>query len=281
MTNTLLTIGHGYSAAALARRLTGWTLYGTTRKAERFETIKGQNVSPLLWPDSDLSAPLAQATHLLLSNQPTAEGDTFFSAYGHRLQKLAPNLRWVGYLSTTGVYGDHQGAWITEGDALRATSRRGTRRIAAEEAWQSTDLPLHIFRLAGIYGPGRSVFDKLRSGKARRIIKPNQFFSRIHVEDIAQTLHASMLSPDTGAIYNLADDLPCPPEDLFTYAAELLGIEPPPEVPFEEAELSEMGRSFYSESKRVSNARIKEELGIKLKYPTYREGLADILAGEA
>ncbi|MEM1066115.1 MAG: SDR family oxidoreductase, partial [Pseudomonadota bacterium] len=197
----------------------------------------------------------------------------------------APHLEWVGYLSTTGVYGDHGGGWVDEHTALTPATKRGEMRRVAEAAWQAlaveTGLPLHIFRLAGIYGPGRGPFAKVRAGTARRIVKEGQVFSRIHVEDIAQVLAASIARPKPGAIYNLCDDDPAPPQDVIAHAAELLGLPLPPAIAFEEAELSPMARSFYAESKRVRNDRIKEELGVTLHYPSYRDGLAALLAAES
>jgi len=280
MTNTLLTIGQGYSANALARRLApqGWTLYGTTRSPDRMDAIRAEGVTPLLWPD--IESALAEATHLLASASPTDEGDPFLAKFGSNLAELAPNLEWVGYLSTTGVYGDHAGAWVDESTPLTPSTKRGKARKAAEEAWLATGLPVHIFRLAGIYGPGRGPFAKVRAGTARRIIKEGQVFSRIHVDDIAQVLEASIARPDPGAAYNLCDDDPAPPQDVLEHAAKLLGVAPPPAVPFEEADLSPMARSFYAESKRVSNERIKAELGVELIHPDYRSGLAALLAAE-
>jgi len=193
-------------------------------------------------------------------------------------------LAWIGYLSTTGVYGDRQGGWVDEESALRPTGERGRRRVAAEAGWralgQRAGLPAHVFRLAGIYGPGRSAFDALRAGRAQRIEKPGHVFSRIHVADIVQVLHASMARPRAGAIYNLCDDDPAAPADVIAHAAALLGVAPPPIVPFAEAKLSEMARSFYDDNKRVRNDRIKQELGVRLTYPDYRAGLAAILAAE-
>ena len=282
MTKTLLTIGQGYTANALTRRLApeGWQLFGTTRSAEKCAAIKAQGVTPLVWPEGDISAALEQATHLLISVSPNDNGDPFLAKYGSNLTQLAPNLEWVGYLSTTGVYGDHSGAWVTEDTPLTPSSRRGLMRVEAEEQWRGTGLPLHIFRLAGIYGPGRGPFKRLRDGTAQRIIKEGQVFSRTHVEDIAQVLLASINQPAPGTAYNVCDDMPAPPQDVLTHAAELLGMAPPPEVAFEEAELSPMARSFYGESKRVSNTRIKEDLGVSLLYPDYMTGLKAILAAE-
>ena len=194
------------------------------------------------------------------------------------ITRIAPRLEWAGYLSTTGVYGNHDGGWVDEDTPLTPSTRRGKWRVAAEAEWQAIpDLPLHIFRLAGIYGPGRGPFSKVRNGTARRIIKPGQVFSRIHVEDIAQVLAASIAQPDPGAIYNMCDDDPAPPQDVIAHAAELLGQPLPPEEDFETAEMTPMARSFYAESKRVKNDKIKTDLGVQLIYPTYREGLAALL----
>ncbi|HVL20743.1 MAG TPA: SDR family NAD(P)-dependent oxidoreductase, partial [Amaricoccus sp.] len=185
---------------------------------------------------------------------------------------------WVGYLSTTGVYGDRAGAWVDETAELGPVGERGRRRVAAEAAWRASGLPAHMFRLAGIYGPGRSVLDKLRAGTAQRVVRAGQVFSRIHVADVGATLSASLARPAPGAAYNVADDLPAPPGDVIAYGATLLGLPVPPEVPFERAELSPMARSFWDESKRVSNRRIREELGVALAYPDYHAGLRAILA---
>ena len=187
-------------------------------------------------------------------------------------------LRWVGYLSTTGVYGDHGGAWVDESTPVNPSTERGKTRVRMERAWRSGLLPMHVFRLAGIYGPGRGPFKKVLAGTARRVIKPDQVFSRIHVDDAARVLKASMERPDPGAIYNVCDDLPAPPEEVIAHAAELLGVPVPPAIPFDEAEMSPMARSFYADSKRVSNRKIKAELGVKLEYPDYRSGLAALLA---
>ena len=196
-----------------------------------------------------------------------------------------PSLVWLGYLSTTGVYGDRSGGWVDEESELHPSGERGRRRVAAEagwlDLWRRSGAPVHVFRLAAIYGPGRSPIEALRVGTAKRIAKPGQVFSRIHVEDLASVLAASIARPQPGAVYNVCDDEAAPPEAVVAYAAGLLGIAPPPLVPFEEAGLSAMARSFYDDNKRVSNARIKSELGVTLRYPTYREGLAAILRAEA
>ena len=282
MTKTLLTIGQGYSANALTGHLApkGWKLFGTTRSPEKFPAIQVLGVSPLLFPEGDLTDALSEATHLLISVSPSENGDPFLAKYGSKLHKHAPNLEWVGYLSTTGVYGDHAGGWVTEETPLTPSSRRGLMRVEAENQWRGTGLSLHIFRLAGIYGPHRGPFEKIRNGTARRIIKEGQVFSRTHVDDIAQVLLASINSPNAGAAYNVCDDMPAPPQDVLAYAAELLGMALPPEVRFEDAELSPMARSFYGESKRVANERIKNDLGVTLLYPDYKSGLQAVLAAE-
>ncbi|SMX38424.1 SDR family oxidoreductase [Maliponia aquimaris] len=283
MTRTLLSLGHGYSARALAPRLLaeGWQVIGTTRDPARLERLAATGITPILWEAGAVTAALGRATHLLTSAAPDSDGDPALRLAGDAIARRAPHLAWAGYLSTTGVYGDHQGGWVDEDTALAPSSRRGRLRVAAEDAWAAIPgLPLHIFRLAGIYGPGRGPFAKVRNGTARRIIKENQVFSRIHVEDIARILKASIDRPNPGRVYNLCDDDPAPPQDVIACAAELLGMPVPPAVPFEEADLSPMARSFYGESKRVSNIRIKQELGVTLRYPDYRSALTAMLAAE-
>ncbi len=287
MSKTLLSFGHGYSARALARRLLseGWAVIGTTRSEEKAAAFEAEGVEPLIWPGADAVPALRRATHLLSSIAPYADVDPVVAALGDQIAEAAPHLDWVGYLSTTGVYGDHSGGWVDETTPLAPSTQRGEARAAAEAAWRDlaerSGLPLHVFRLAGIYGPGRGPFEKVRAGTARRIIKPGQVFSRIHVEDIATVLQASIDLPNPGAVYNVCDDDPAPPEDVLSYAAGLLGLPPPPEIPFQDADMSPMARSFYAESKRVANDRIKTELGVDLRFPSYREGLRAILEDEA
>lgn len=283
MTDRLLSFGHGYSARALTARLIprGWQVTGTTRSAQKAEALRKTGVTAVIWPGSDIGQALAQASHVLISAGPGQDGDPVLAELRDEIAAAAPHLTWVGYLSTTGVYGDHQGGWVDENTPLSPSTERGQARVAAEAAWQAIpDLPSHIFRLAGIYGPGRGPFAKVRNGTARRIIKKGQVFSRIHVDDIAQVLKASIDHPIPGAIYNLCDDNPAPPQDVIGYAAELLGLPVPPAVTFEEADLSPMARSFYAESKRVRNDRIKQELGVKLIYPTYQDGLQAMIDGQ-
>ncbi|WP_370159637.1 SDR family oxidoreductase [Salipiger bermudensis] len=283
MTKRLLSLGHGYSAQALSRQLLpqGWTVIGTTRDPAKAERFRAEGVVPLLWDRMAVEEALGRVSHVLISAGPDSDADPSLRLCGPAMAERAAQLDWVGYLSTTGVYGDHGGGWVDEDTPLTPGTRRGAMRLAAEDAWRAIpDLPLHIFRLAGIYGPGRGPFAKVRAGTARRIVKPGQVFSRIHVEDIAQVIEASIRQPDPGAVYNLCDDDPAPPQDVILHAAELLGVTPPPEEPFESAEMGAMARSFYAESKRVSNRRIKEELGVRLYYPDYRAGLAALLASE-
>ncbi len=280
---TLLSFGHGYSARALTRRLLpkGWRVIGTTRSHEKFGELRAEGVEPACFPGDDMTEALEAATHLLTSAGPTDQGDPVLHHLRDAIAAKAPSLHWAGYLSTTGVYGDHEGDWVDEDTALAPSTRRGQWRKEAEAAWQAIpDLPLHIFRLAGIYGPARGPFAKVRKGTARRIIKEGQVFSRIHVDDIAQVLEASIDRPKPGRIYNLCDDDPAPPQDVIAHAAELLGMSIPPAVPFEEAEMTPMARSFYAESKRVRNDRIKEELGVRLIHPDYRSGLRALLDSE-
>jgi nucleoside-diphosphate-sugar epimerase len=284
---SLLIFGFGYSARAL---LDGWPADGpgevtvTTRSREKAEALSREGLTARVFPGDDLAPDLERARRVLITAGPEDGRDPVLS----RLQEdftQARHLEWVGYLSTTGVYGDHDGGWVDESTPLAPTSGRGRARVAAEEGWRALHrvhgVPVHIFRLAGIYGPGRGPFDRLRDGTARRIVKPGQVFSRIHVEDIAHVLLASMARPDPGAVYNVCDDCPAPPQDVIAHAAKLLGVPVPPEVPFETADLGPMARSFYADNKRVRNDRIKSELGVRLRYPDYRAGLAQILAAES
>lgn len=284
--SALFCFGLGFSARALARRLLakGWAATGTARSEDKLEALRGQGFGAVLFdgeaPGPEVPAALDAASHVVVSAPPGEAGDPVLRHHGDDLA-AAPSVGWIGYLSTVGVYGDHQGQWIDETAPLNPKSERSKRRVAAERAWLDfgarSGKPVQIFRLAGIYGPGRSAIDNLRQGRARRINKPGQVFNRIHVEDIATVLEASIARPNAGAIYNVTDDLPAPPQDVVAYGAELMGVAAPPEVSFEEADLSPMGRSFYGENKRVSNARIASELGVRLACPTYREGLKAVL----
>lgn len=282
----LFCFGLGYSAQRLARILAaeGWRISGTARSREGANAIAAQGYDSFLFdgsaPSSEVALALATATHVLIS-VPPGDADPVLRHHEKDL-RTAPSLSWVGYLSTLGVYGDSQGAWIDETAPTDATSLRGRRRIAAETQWLTLgadlDVPTTIFRLAGIYGPGRSAIDRLREGTAHRIVKPGQVFNRIHVDDIAASVAAAMTAPAKSCIYNVTDDEPAPPQDVVVYAAGLIGVAPPPEIPFEQAQLSPMAASFYADNKRVSNARLHQELGVTLKFPTYREGLRAVLA---
>jgi nucleoside-diphosphate-sugar epimerase len=273
----LLSCGHGYSAAALAASLPpDWRVLGTTRDAGRAARLAETGVEPVLWDDAAaVEAAIAVASHVLVSVPPGGPEDPVLARFGPALAARAPD--WIGYLSTTGVYGDRQGGWVDEDSPLEPAGERGRWRVAAENAWRALSPGVEVFRLAGIYGPGRSALDRLRAGTAQRIVKPGQVFSRIHVEDIAQVLRAAIDTPHPGGVWNLADDEPAPPQDVIAFAADLLGLPVPPAIPFEAADLSPMARSFFAESKRVSNARIRERLGVRLIHPTYRDGLRAIL----
>jgi nucleoside-diphosphate-sugar epimerase len=276
-----LCFGFGFSArtftAQLDKRI--WKISATSRDAEGIAEIEAQGFQGLPFDSTLQIAP--DVTHLLISAPPDEHGDPVLRMFPAQLQKHSKNLKWVGYLSTTGVYGDRSGDWVDEESPLEPTTERGQRRLEAERSWLKlhTDfgMPVHLFRLAGIYGPGRNQLLNVREGSAKRIIKPGQIFSRIHVEDIAGVLAASVAKPHPSRAYNVCDDEPCPPQEVVAYAANLLGLPLPPEISFADAELSPMAKSFYADSKRVSNKRIKTELGYKLLYPNYRDGLRALL----
>jgi dTDP-4-dehydrorhamnose reductase len=279
----LFSFGYGYSAESLARKLSPrlTSLAGTrtsvpdiTEPNIALTTYKGDETS------ANVRSLLTGTTHLLISIPPDLEGDVVLRHFGADIAAL-PDLAWIGYLSTVGVYGDHKGAWVDETAPVRPISERSLRRARAEAEWlafgQRTEKRVELFRLSGIYGPGRSVVDNLRNGTARRIVKANQVFNRIHVDDIARVL-AAAIDKETGhEVFNVSDDEPAPPEDVIAYAAEMMGLPVPPAIPFEEAGLSGMAASFWAESKRISNTRIRRDLGVDLLYPTYREGLRAIV----
>jgi nucleoside-diphosphate-sugar epimerase len=283
----LFCFGFGYAARSLARRLAGagWRVGGTCRTGASAAALAAAGFAAMPFDRMRPLPPgaLAEVTHILLSIPPDAEGDPVLDRHGADIAAL-PALAWVGYLSSTGVYGDRGGGWVDETSPPAPTGERGRRRLAAEEGWlalwRRRQVPVHIFRLAAIYGPGRSPFAALRAGTARRIDKKGQVFSRIHVEDLAATLCASIARPRPGALYNVCDDEPAPPACVVAYAARLLALPPPPLVPLAAAGLSTTALSFYADNKRVSNALIKRELGVRLRYPDYRAGLAAICAAE-
>ena len=282
----LFCFGLGYSAMALARELMmeGWSVAGTTRGEDKRKALEAEGIDTHLFsrqqPLEDPAAALDGVTHIVTSIAPDEEGDPLLARHLKDLT-ASDRIAWVGYLGTTGVYGDRDGGWVDETDRPAPSLPRTKRRVAAEGHWLASGLPAHIFRLAGIYGPGpgRNALETMKSGRARRVIKLGQMFGRIHVDDIVQVLRASIAKPNPGAIYNVADDEPAPPQDVVAFAAELLGVEPPPAVPFEEADISDAARSFYADNRRVANGRIRNELGVDLKHPNYREGLRAILEG--
>ena len=283
----ILILGLGYSAGFFARAalVRGWEVTGTVRSAEKAAELSREGIRTLVFGgfavSSALAKAVAEADAVLISVQPAEDGDPALGPLRAALM-AAPNLRWIGYLSTIGVYGDQGGAWIDEAAPPSPTNARTRQRVEIEEAWlqlgRDSGKPVQIFRLSGIYGPGRNAITKLRNGTANRLIKPGQVFNRIHVDDIAGVLMASLAQPRQSAIYNVTDDEPGPPQDVITFAAELTGLEPPPEIPFEQAKLSPMAASFYGESKRVSNALVKREFGYTFRYPTYREALRALAA---
>lgn len=281
--NTLLVFGYGYTASVIGRQLMneGWRVIGTTRSADKVAEMVSDGVEPVLWPNEDISDALDAATHMLVSAAPSEDGDPILRALEGEIRKHTNGIEWVGYLSTTAVYGDRDGGWVDENSELLPATRRGQLRVDAERAWldlgAKTGLPVHVFRLAGIYGPGRGPFAKVRAGTARQIIKKDQVFSRTHVEDIAQVLRASIDQPSAGAIYNVCDNDPAPPQEVIAEAARMLNLPLPAAEDFDTAEMTPMARSFYAESKKVSNRRILDELGIVLKYPDYRSGLKALL----
>lgn len=286
----LFCFGFGYTARAFARALQarGWQVRGTSRSADGCSAMERDGIASFLFdrnrPLADVTGALTGVTHILSSVPPDRAGDAVLDHHAGDIAALGGGLDWCGYLSTTGVYGDHAGGRVDENTDLTPATDRGARRVAAEAGWcalwRDAGVPVHLFRLAGIYGPGRNALETVRAGRAQRIVKAGQVFSRIHVDDIATVLAASIARPNPGAAYNVCDDEPAPPQDVVSHACRLLGVAPPPVVPFEAAQLSPMARSFYSESKRVANDRIKHDLGVDLRFPDYRSGLAALLAGE-
>lgn len=277
VTMQVLFLGFGYVARATASQLAGTAqMAATTRDAAKADALLAQGITPVLAGAGGhgLSGALRDASHILVSAPPGQAGDPFLASIDPDLLKE----RWVGYLSTTGVYGDRCGGWAFEWDRLIPVEPRSVRRAEAEAGWQAAGA--RIFRLAGIYGPGYSTFDKLREGRARRIIKPGQVFSRIHVDDIVSALLLAIARPEVTGVFNLADDCPCPQPVVVEEAARLLGVEPPIEEAFDKGAMSPMQASFYTANRRVSNARAKQVLGWRPAYPSYREGLAAIYAAE-
>ena len=282
MTGRLFIFGLGYSGLEIAKlaKATGWTVAGTVRDADKARQFSAEGLETHLFDGTTTlpAAALGGASHILCTIAPGSTGDPALRTCSTVLREA----RWLGYLSTTGVYGDHGGDWVDETSPAKPSQPRSIDRLAAERAWQATGIEagaaVDIFRLPGIYGPGRSAIDQVRAGTARRIAKPGQVFSRIHVDDIAATVLAAMAHRSAGAIYNVADDLPAPNSDVIAYACELLALPVPSLIPWDQAAptMSAMARSFYAENRRVRNDRIKQELGVTLRHPTYREGLRAI-----
>lgn len=279
--STLLCIGLGYTARFFAARIAseGWRIIGTAQSEDGAARIASLGYEAIIFngtaPSEALRIALASATHVLISAPPDAAGDPLLR---HHADDLPTALSWIGYLSTVGVYGDHGGAWVDETTVPKPVSNRSRWRLTAEETWldlaKRSGIRVEIFRLAGIYGPGRGPLESVRNGTARAIVKPGQVFNRIHVEDIANVLAATIARGPALSLYNVSDDEPAPPQDVLAYAAALLELPPPPAVDYATADLTPMARSFYSECKRVSNARLKRALGVTLAYPTFRDGLA-------
>lgn len=280
----VLVLGAGYSGTAIAKALapSAQSVTGTTRSPGKLAALSAAGITPLLFDGNAISAELAEAmqktTHLIQSIAPGQEGDPMFRANRPPLDELLPELRWVGYLSTVGVYGDHGGAWVTEDAPIKPVSQRSKERVEAENAWLDfgarQGIPVAVLRLAGIYGPGRNAFRNLAAGTAHRIVKPNQVFNRIRVEDIGAA-SAFLATRGMGGVFNVTDDEPAPPQDVVEEAARLMGMEPPPEIPFETADMSAMARTFYGENKRVSNARLRQT-GFDPVFPNYRVSLAQL-----
>jgi len=272
----LCCLGLGVTALALADRLLrdGWSVAGTCRSETKAADLRKRGIEAIV-PAGPWALPDA-TTHLLSSIPPDESGDPGLALAGSAIA-AHPGLSWIGYLSATSVYGDQQGGWVNEATPATPSGPRGQQRLNAERAWQALSPSAHIFRLAGLYGAGRSALDTVRAGRAQRIDKPGIVFSRIHTDDVATILAASIARPNPGAIYNVADDEPAGPAEVIEYACRLLKVEPPPLIPFDQATLSPMAQSFYADSKRVANQRIKDQLGVSLAYPTYREGLRALL----
>lgn len=286
----LLILGAGYSGQAISRRMAGrmgnggW-ICGTTRTPERFAALEAAGMRPLVFNGSsvepELRQALASATHVIQSIAPDETGDPLLNLMAGSDETFFPQAQWFGYLSTVGVYGDHGGNWVDEETLCRPVSERSVQRLAAEQAWTAygarTERPVSILRLSGIYGPGRNAFENFAKGTARRLVKPGQVFNRIRVEDIAAAAEF-LMDRTAGGIWNVTDDEPAPPQDVVAYAADLMGVEPPPEIDFETAELTPMARSFYGENKRVSNRKIKTA-GFEFAFPDYRISLEQLWAG--
>jgi len=276
---SLFCFGLGYTATRLAQRLLadGWRVGGTARDDAQRSALCALGIEARPFEGLSVEA-LAGYRHLLTSVPPASEGDPVLHRYRATIREL-PDLRWVGYLSTTGVYGDAQGAWVDEDHPVAPNTERSRRRVTAEAVWLELGPPVHVFRLSGIYGPGRSTLDSVRAGHARRLVKPGHVFNRCHVDDLVSVLVASLERPRPGAIYNVADETPAPMADVVTCACELLGVEPPPVQRIDEADCTPAMASYFLSNRRIRSARIQHELGVRLQYPDYRAGLEAIARG--
>ena len=284
MIKRLLIFGCGYSCSRLGKSLThlGWEVFGTVRSHKKATEIENFGIKSVFFEDEEkLKAIMADEISILVSIPPSSDGDVVLERFASSIDFLFRNVNWLGYFSTTGVYGNYDGEWVNEDSQLKASFGLGKNRILAEKKWneinRNMEIPLYIFRLSGIYGPCRSVIERLRSGVAKKIIKKDHYFNRIHVDDISGVVIKSLNFPDLAGIYNVSDDFPCPGYEVVEEAARLLGISPVEEVDFEDANLSEMAKKFYCDSKRISNKKLKEVLGYKLLFPNYETGLRSIL----
>ena len=288
MRKTLLIFGCGYSARSVAQKLVaqGWTVFGTTRSEDNFNDLLGFKIQPVLWDDvNKIKNILIRGCSLLTSIAPKLSRDEGLERLSDFLISTKANVDWLGYMSSTGVYGDRGGGWVNEESLLDTKTSQGQARVVAEKKWKEfagqIDVPLFIFRIAGIYGPRRSIFDRLRAGKAQKIVKADQFFNRIHVEDIAGVISLALLNPQLSGVFNLSDDLPTAGCDVIDEATRIMNVKPLPQIDFSEADLTEMAKSFYSESKRVSNKKLIKILNYSLKYSTYLSGLQSIFTNES
>jgi nucleoside-diphosphate-sugar epimerase len=286
----LFCFGLGYTGEALAQALMadGWQVSGTARSAENTAKLRDRGIEAFVFDREnrllDISEALDGVTHMLSSVPPDEKGDPVLDCHAADLAEIGRNLKWAGYLSTTVVYGNRDGDWVDETSQRTPGVERGQRRVDAEDRWlalgKAADIPMHLFRLAGIYGPGRSALDQVRAGKAKRVARSGQVFSRIHVDDIVSVLRASMTRPQAGAAYNVCDDQPAAPADVTAFACDLLEIPVPPIIPYDQADLSPMAQTFWADNKRVKNDRLRKDLGVTLKYPDYQSGLRAIFEAE-
>lgn len=284
MKNKLLILGCGYSAQYIARRLIvkGWEVIGTTRSIKNFRKLEELEIQPVAWDDkSALNSFISSECSVLSSVPPKGLVDHGLNKFEELIQQDSSKINWIGYLSSTGVYGERNGGWVTEQSKLDTLTEQGQARITAEKNWLKLagkhKTPLFVFRIAGIYGPDRNIFDRIKTGNVQKVIKTNQYFNRVHVEDIAGVVGISVTKPLLAGVYNVSDDLPSSAADLIDEASRILEIPFFPEIDFKDANLSAMGKSFYSESKRVSNKKLVEELGYSFKYPTYFTGLRSLI----